>query len=125
MASLMVCKVMGEPAKIKLLLKVVIPRYITNTPASLKNLVLKVSPKMVVTNPKPKKSGAVPKIKTPMIAAPRNGLPDEMAKASMAKVVPQGIKIVKAPKIAGAKISLLLDASLIFRVKKRGGWMMA
>src|SRR3989344_2608564 len=107
--SAIVCKVTGDPATTNAPFKEVMPKYKTPTPANFKNFVLKASPKTVVKNPSPKKSGEVPKTNIPIIAAPKNGLPEDMAKASIAKVVPQGIKTVNAPKAAGANKSLLLD----------------
>src|SRR3989338_7289390 len=122
-ASRIVCKVTGDPAKTSAPLKEVTPKYKTSIPAILKNLVLKVSPKVVVKNPRPKNKGKVPKTKVAIIAAPKIGEPDDMAKTSMAKVVPQGIKIVKAPSRAGANKSLLLVVFLTHFIINRGGWI--
>src|SRR3989338_3492483 len=122
-ASRIVCKVTGDPAKTSAPLKEVTPKYKTSIPAILKNLVLKVSPKVVVKNPRPKNKGKVPKTNVAIIAAPKIGEPDDMAKTSMAKVVPQGIKIVKAPSRAGANKSLLLVVFLTHFIINRGGWI--
>ncbi len=56
-----------------------------------------------------------------IINIPVNGFPLPIANAIMACVVPQGMKIVNAPRIAGAKILLLLDWFLIVLVRNLGG----
>ena len=61
--------------------------------------------------------------KAKRIAAPPQGLPDAIASAIIACVVPQGIKIVKAPRIAGANRFLLFDSLRTSLVKNRGGWI--
>ena len=57
---------------------------ITNKAAILKNLALNDSENLVVNQPMIKKSGEVPRTKANMIKAPDQGLPEEMAKTSMA-----------------------------------------
>ena len=74
----------------------------TNKEANLKNLVRKDSDNLVVSQPKAKNRGEVPRTKANIIMAPDKGWPEEMAKTSIAWVTPQGIKIVKIPKRAGA-----------------------
>src|SRR3989344_13060 len=97
------------------------PKYKTMTAAMLKKPFLKVCPKKEVKNPTPKNRGNVPKTKAPIIKAPSRGFPLEIAKASIAKVVPQGIKMVKIPKNSGANKSRLLDSFLTSLVKNLGG----
>src|SRR3989344_780435 len=91
--------------------------------ATFKNFLCQTSPSLVAKYPNKKNSGLVPKTKAYKMAAPVIGLPLAIAKAIIAWVVPQGIKIVKAPKRAGAKTSLLLDWFLTSRVKNFGGWI--
>ncbi len=67
--------------------------------------------------------GEVPKTNAKRIAAPKSGLPDAIANAIIACVVPQGMNMVKAPKIAGAKRSWLLDLFLTSLVKNLVGWI--
>ena len=69
------------------------------------------------------KRGQVPRTKENIIDAEYNGFPVPKARAIMAWVVPQGIKIVIAPTRAGANISLLFDSFLTMRSRNLGGWI--
>jgi len=64
---------------------------------------------------------AKPVLNADKITVPAGALPLLIAKASIANVVPQGIKIVITPRKAGANKSLLLDWFRTFRAKNFGG----
>ena len=55
-----------------------------------------------------KKVGEVPRVKENMMAAERSGLPVPRATTAIAWVMAQGIKMVRVPSKAGAKMLLLL-----------------
>ena len=83
-------------------------RMIMAKAATFINANSKIELSLVAKKPKRKKRGTVHKVKEKRTAAEEKGLPVPKAKAIMAWVVPQGIKIVKAPTKPGAKMSFFL-----------------
>src|SRR3989344_207527 len=75
-------------------------KRITTTPAVLKNNLAVPPLTTEVKPPTPKRPGAVPIAKTPIVSAPETILPVLIAYNCMAWVKPQGKKKVKAPRVA-------------------------